>query len=107
MQPELLEQLSQAGYQGRVVSIQHLRDLKHEIETRQSDGLLDNTFFDECLSVLDFSLPEKLPDARSLIVVAVKQSQIRFTFTWSRSPAFRIAAGWIRSNARSLTREVQ
>jgi epoxyqueuosine reductase len=83
MQTELAEQLNQRGYQGRTVAIQRLSDLKHEIETRHIDGSLDDTFYEECLSVFDFRLPEQLPDARSLIVVSVRQPQIRFTFTWN------------------------
>jgi epoxyqueuosine reductase len=83
MKPELSDQLREFGYQGRVVSIQRLRELKQEIETRLSDGSLDKTFSDENLSGFDFGLPEKMPDARSLIVVAVKQPQVRFTFTWN------------------------
>ncbi|MFH1313289.1 MAG: hypothetical protein ABIJ00_08675 [Candidatus Eisenbacteria bacterium] len=83
MKPELCDQLREHGYQGRVVSIQRLRDLKQEIDGRLGDGSLDKTFSDESLSGFDFGLPERLPDARSLIVVAVKQPQVRFTFTWN------------------------
>jgi epoxyqueuosine reductase len=82
MEPEILKVLNQRGYQARLVPIPHLCDLRDEIESRRSDGSLDPEFYQECLTLFDFNLPESLPDARSLIVVAAKQSQIRFAFTW-------------------------
>jgi len=98
MKPELSVQLREFGYQGRVVSIQHLRELKQEIETRLSDGSLDKTFSDENLSGFDFGLPEKMPDARSLIVVAVKEPQVRFTFTWNDARIqFMVPPTYVRS----------
>lgn len=83
MKQDVCDRLREFGYQGRVVSIQRLRELKQEIETRLGDGSLDRAFSDEELSGFDFGLPEKLPDARSLVVVAVKQPQVRFTFNWN------------------------
>jgi epoxyqueuosine reductase len=71
------------GYRARIVSIQRLRDLKHEIETRFGDGSLAREYTEEYSTMFDFGLPENLPEARSLIVVAIKQPQVRFVFTWN------------------------
>jgi epoxyqueuosine reductase len=83
METHLAEKLDERGYHGRVVSLRHLSELRDEIQTRCVDGSLDQTFYDECLSEFDFNPPEEMPDARSLIIAAVRQAQIRFTFTWN------------------------
>ncbi|MBE9506928.1 MAG: epoxyqueuosine reductase [Chloroflexi bacterium] len=83
MIPTLLRQLDEKGYKGRVAPIRHLRDLQEEIEGRHRQGLFDEEFYQERLAEFKFDLPDGLPEARSLIVVAVPQRQIRFTFTWN------------------------
>ncbi len=79
---ELFSQLAERGYNGRIVSIQHLRDLQEEIKGRYKQGLFDEEFYQEWLTRFAFSPPDSLPEARSLIVVAVPQPQTRVTFTW-------------------------
>jgi len=66
-----------------VVSAHRLHELQEGIETHHRQGLLDETLFRKYLSNFVFSLPDSLPEARSLIVVAVPDPQIRFTFTWN------------------------
>jgi epoxyqueuosine reductase len=83
MIPTLLRQLDDRGCKGRVVPIHHLRDLQEEIEGRHRQELFDEEFYQERLAGFKFDPPGDLPDARSLIVVAVPQPQIRFTFTWN------------------------
>ncbi len=83
LKAKLFQQLEERGYRGRVVTIQRLHDLQEEIETRYREGLLNEAFFRKHLTGFVFSPPESLPEARSLIVVAVGQPQIRFTFTWN------------------------
>jgi len=80
---ELFSQLKEHGYQGRIVSIQHLGDLQEEIEGRYRQGLFDKEFYQEWLTGFAFSPPDSLPEARSMIVVAVPQPQTRVTFTWA------------------------
>jgi epoxyqueuosine reductase len=60
-----------------VVSIQRFHDLQEGIETRHKQGLLDETLFRKYLGDFVFNPPESLPEARSLIVVAVPDPQIR------------------------------
>jgi epoxyqueuosine reductase len=83
MEEELFSQLEERGYQGRIVDIQHLGDLQEEIEGRYRQGLFDEEFYQESFTWLTFSPPDSLPEARSLIVVAVPQPQIRVVFTWN------------------------
>jgi len=80
---KLLQPLEERGYRGRVVSAHRLHELQEGIETHHRQGLLDETLFRKYLSNFVFSLPDSLPEARSLIVVAVPDPQIRFTFTWN------------------------
>ena len=83
MTEELFSQLAERGYKGRVVSIQHLGDLQKEIEGHYRQGSFDEEFYQESFTWLTFSLPDSLPEARSLIVVAIPQPQTRVTFTWN------------------------
>jgi len=86
MSEELFSQLEERGYKGRVVAIQHLGDLQEEIEGRYKQGLFDEEFYQEWLTGFAFSPPDSLPEARSMIVVAVPQPQTRVTFTWDGEP---------------------
>jgi len=83
MTVSLQDALARQGYQGRVVSSQRCHDLREEIEARHRDGLLDEGVYQRYLSRFTFTPPEDMPDARSLIIVAAPQPQVRFTFTWN------------------------
>ena len=69
------------GFKYRVVSIQHLYDLRDEIETRHVKGQLAVEFYRERLNFYAFSPPDDFPSARSLIVVAVPRPQTPVNFT--------------------------
>jgi len=81
---KLLSALKERGYQGRVTSIGRLDDLKREIEWRREEGQLDKTFYKECLTNFAFAQPDDLPRARSLLIVAARDPQTRFTFSWHK-----------------------
>lgn len=66
---ELLSQLNEHGYQWRIVSINHLDELREEIEGPHRQGLYDEEFYQERIAPLVFKLPEDFVDAKSLIVV--------------------------------------
>lgn len=63
--------------------VERLGDLQEDIESLHREGLLDEGFHRKHLTRFAFSPPESLPEAQSLIVVAVEQPQIQFTFTWN------------------------
>jgi epoxyqueuosine reductase len=75
---------------GRIVSVQHLGDLQEEIEGHYRQGMFDEEFYQTWITRFAFSPPDSLPGARSLIVVAMPQPQIRVVFTWNgeRRPLF-------------------
>lgn len=79
---ELYGCLSKNGYQGRIVSVEHLYELKEEIENRHRQGLFDNEFYQLRLAFFDFRIPDSLPNARSLIIVAVPRPSSQAVFTW-------------------------
>ena len=83
MTEELFSQLEERGYKGRIVSIQHLNDLQEEIKGHHRQGFFDEEFYQERLTGFAFSPPDGFPGARSLIVVAIPQPQIRVVFTWN------------------------
>ncbi|MBW2431311.1 MAG: epoxyqueuosine reductase [Deltaproteobacteria bacterium] len=76
----LHEIIEKQGFQGKIVSIEHAGELETEIMTRYQKGLLDPQLYDAYLASFDFACQQKLPDARSLIVVTVPQPQIQVTF---------------------------
>jgi epoxyqueuosine reductase len=82
MLEELLSQLEESGYQGRVVSIQHLGDLQERIEGHYSQGLLNRELYQTYLAGFTLRPPDTLPGARSIIVVSVPQPQTRVSFSW-------------------------
>jgi len=80
---EVFSRLAECGYQGRIVSIQHLRELQDEIEERNMQGQFDKEFFQKCLVGFDFRVSDSLPEAKSIIVVAVPRPQTPVTFTFN------------------------
>jgi len=80
---ELYARLGERGYQCRIVSVQHLDDLKKEIESQNTQGLFDQGFYRQRLISFSYGPPENLRDARSLIVAAVPQPQIQVIFNWN------------------------
>ena len=74
--------LKKRGYQGRIVSTEHLPELKAEILERFKEGFFDDEFYRLRLSFFDFKTPTSLPDAKSIIVIAVPRPQAQATFTF-------------------------
>jgi len=80
---ELFDHLRELGYQARMISVKHLPLLQKQIEEQRSQKLLDSQFFEERLSWVRFEVPESLPKAQSIVVVAVPRPQTRAVFTWN------------------------
>ncbi len=75
--------LRKSGFQARIVSASHLPQLQKEIESLHSRKLLDGQFYQDRLAWFNFQIPEDLPKAQSLIVVAVPRPQTRAIFIWN------------------------
>lgn len=74
--------LEKEGYKSRMVSVRRVRDLREAIEEDRAQGLLDREFYRERLTHFSFEPPDTVPDAKSLIVVAAPQPQVRAVFSW-------------------------
>ncbi len=81
MQAELIEKLEGEGYRARVVASRHVDELRKNIDARLRDGSLKQEVYKVYERVLAPSPPEDLPAHKSVVVIAVPQPQIRFTFT--------------------------
>jgi epoxyqueuosine reductase len=79
---ELFSRLEAESIRGRAIAIQHLPDLHEDIEDLHKQGLLDENFYQEWLTGFRYTPPENLPEAKSIIVVAVPQPQTQVTFSW-------------------------
>ncbi len=79
---DLFVRLRGRGFQAGIVSVSHLPQLQKEIESLRSHASLDSQFYQDRLGWFSFQVPEGLPKARSLIVVAVPRPQTRAIFTW-------------------------
>ena len=74
------------GWKCRIVSISHLADLSKAIRTRYEQGHFDENFYQRQLGFFSYDLPEELPEARSIIIVAVPTPRMRITFHWQGKP---------------------
>jgi epoxyqueuosine reductase len=66
-----------------VVSASHLSELKREIENRRDTGQFGEEFVQQYLSRFEFTLPENLRDAKSLVVVAMPRPPTKAIFDWN------------------------
>jgi len=78
----LLSMVEEYGWKGRIVPIRHLADLREAILKRYSEGLIDKEFYRNQLGFLNFDLPSSLPNAVSVLIVAVPTPQMRIVFNW-------------------------
>jgi len=81
---KLNKKINSKGLKGKIVSISHLAQLKEEIKNRHTTPLLDEYFYQECLSVFNYSPPASLASPKSIIIVSVPQPKILVTFRWQK-----------------------
>ncbi|MBI0582625.1 MAG: epoxyqueuosine reductase [Methanomassiliicoccus sp.] len=67
------QQMDNIGFSARTISVEHLKDLREDIEGPRREGEMDETFYREDLASFRFEVPAELPDARTIIVVARPQ----------------------------------
>jgi epoxyqueuosine reductase len=83
---KLIDKIHESGWEGVIVPISHLNDLRDAILNKYEQGLIDKDFYQDQLSFFSFNPPADLPDARSIIILAVPTPQMRITFHWKRKP---------------------
>jgi len=77
----LFSQLSELGYKASIVPLRHVHDLEKEITDFHARGLFDKEFYKQRLAWLRFNPPESLPEARSIVIIAVPQPKVRIVLT--------------------------
>lgn len=75
-----LAKLEKRGLHARIVPVSRLADLQRGIDGPRQRGLLDEEFYTEELKKFEHLRPESFPEARSIIVIAVKMPVSRFIF---------------------------
>jgi len=83
MKVDIIHQVERHGYAVRIIPVSHVRDLQENLETNRSNGLFDEEFFTRYFGSFDFKPPE---EARSIITMAIRQSPVRFIFTFAGKP---------------------
>ncbi len=82
----LLSKIEEQGWEARIIPISHLDYLREAILGRYEQGLIDKALYREQLDFFSFDLPVDLPDARSIIILAVPTPQMRVFFHWQGKP---------------------
>jgi epoxyqueuosine reductase len=75
------EHLENQGFQGRIVSIAHLKELQKDIEIHHQKGLLDEELYNNYLASFDFECHDQLAGAQSVIIISIPQPQVRLKFS--------------------------
>jgi epoxyqueuosine reductase len=73
-------ELEKRGNRGMVVPIEHVAQLKYEIEENVSQGKIDAGLYERYMAGFEFDATTRLPKARSIIITAAPQPQRRVNF---------------------------
>jgi len=76
----ICSKLEERGYRGMVVPIEHVAQLKYEIEECSSQGKIDAGLYERYLADFKFDVTTRLPKACSIIITAAPQPQRKVTF---------------------------
>jgi epoxyqueuosine reductase len=76
----VFERLASNGYQARAISVDHLDEIRRDVETLHKEGLIDEELFHTRLRHLNYRIPRELPNAKFVVVVAVPQPAYKITF---------------------------
>jgi epoxyqueuosine reductase len=72
--------LEERGYRARILPIEHVAQLKHEIEGRLSRKEMDAVLYEKYGTYLKSDVAASLPGARSVVITAAPQPQRKVTF---------------------------
>jgi epoxyqueuosine reductase len=76
----ICSKLEERGYRGTVLPIEHVAQLKYEIEECLSQRKIDAGLYDKRLTHFKFDVNSSLPGACSIIITAAPQPQRKVTF---------------------------
>ena len=84
MHKQLISHLNTHGLEGGVIPVSRLAVIRDELNKWHHDKLLSDEVHSEYLSWFDYECRNFLPDARSVIIVAVPDVQTKIVFTWHK-----------------------
>ncbi|MGA2671347.1 MAG: 4Fe-4S double cluster binding domain-containing protein [Dehalococcoidia bacterium] len=76
----ICSKLEERGYRGTMLSIEHVAQLKHEIEEDISQKKIDAGLYEKYLSSFKFDVTTNFPRACSIIITVAPQPQRKVTF---------------------------
>ncbi len=76
----ICSKLEERGYRGAVLPIEHVTQLKREIEERLSQKEIDAGLYERYLTYFKFDVADSLPRIRSIIITAAPQPQRKVSF---------------------------
>lgn len=80
---KLYSVLEANGMKGKVLSLEHIEELREEIEGRHLRDAFDETFYEEELTSFSCDESDTTLKAKTAIVVAVPQPRVRTYFSWN------------------------
>jgi epoxyqueuosine reductase len=82
----ICSKLEGKGYRGAMLPVEHVAQLKHEIEERLSQKEIDAALYERYLTYFKFDVTASLPGVCSIIITAAPQPQRKVTFHFNRQP---------------------
>ena len=83
---KLFSSLENLGFKAGLVSIKYLQELRDAIQGSHKRGLIDDDLYGEYFSSFDFTVPNALSEAKSIIVVATPVPSLQVTFMRNEKP---------------------
>ncbi len=78
----VLEALGRDGCSAKAVPVGRLEQLKEDIQSLHKAGVLDEKVYNDYLLTMKYQVPKDFPDAKSIIVIAVPNPQLKVAFKW-------------------------
>jgi epoxyqueuosine reductase len=78
----LFEKFEQEGFKAKVISIDHIKELENDITELNKNKLIDEEFYKNNLLGFKFDCVLELPNAKSIIVIAMPQNITKISFKW-------------------------
>ena len=83
---KLFSSLENLGFKAGLVSVKHLQEVRDAIEGSHKQGLIDDDLYREYFSGFDFTVPNVLSEAKSIIIVAAPVPALQVTFMRNGQP---------------------
>lgn len=70
---ELIEELKKYRFKAKTTSVEHINEIKDEIAHLKERSWISEEFYNQNLAWMDFNLSNTMPDAKSILIIAVPQ----------------------------------